>query len=133
MACEKQSSPHTTVISQKSAPPLSSLCTDWQKEAISLGESSEKLKANSGLYYFLALKCAHEKAFLLAGGTDSAEIIADAVADLCQVEISQWQGRVSGFNDRADADTANGFRKAATLEVLRARAGHCPTPKETSN
>jgi len=85
------------------------------------------------MYYFFAARCVHEKAFILAAGTDTAETISDTVTDLCQVDIFKWQGKAASFSDQADQSTAMLFKKAAILEVLRARAGHCPAPKETSN
>jgi hypothetical protein len=132
-ACEKQEAPRAVTTAPKPAPP-SALCTDWLKDAMSLGKAEEAAgKSEVGMYYFFAARCVHEKAFLLATGTDTAETISGAATDLCQGEILQWEGRASGFNDQADASTASGSKKLAVLEVLRARAGHCPAPKETSN
>jgi hypothetical protein len=132
-ACEKQDAPRAVTIASKPAPP-SPLCSDWQKEAESFGKMEESTgKPDVGLYYFLAARCVHEKAFLLAAGTDSAETISDGVTYLCQGDILIFQGKTSGFNDQADQSIAALFKKNATLEVLRARAGRCPAPKETSN
>jgi hypothetical protein len=132
-ACEKQDAPRTVTTVSKPAPP-SPLCGDWQKEAISFGKMEESTgKSDAGLYYFLAARCVHEKAFLLAVGTDTAETISDGATYLCQGEILEFQGKTSGFNEQADQSIAALFKKTAIVEVLRARAGRCPAPKETSN
>ena len=91
--------------------------------------------------------CLHRWAYSLAGGRDSAEVVADATAAACGAALGRWneaalaqQGGAqpnalsltSGQPTNALAEHAAFVHGRALFYVVQARAGRCAPPSATN-
>ena len=91
--------------------------------------------------------CLHRWAYSLAGGRDSAEVVADATAAACGAALGRWnetalsqQGGAqpnalsltSGQPTNALAEHAAFVHGRALFYVVQARAGRCAAPPATN-
>src|ERR1700679_42627 len=113
----------------------SPLCSAYERDRPSLVKME-----SSHPQIIAALDGAHKNAFWLAPGSDSAETIATSVASQeCQLEIAEWTIAAEKLDSVSSSEAvgeriSQGFKDDVVMEVLRARAGHCPAPNaEKSN
>jgi hypothetical protein len=102
---------------------MSPLCSEYSRERRDKSPEMQRVYA--------VMDCAHDKAAALASGTDSADTIASAVADLCASEISlsvaqDFRKHPSTDREELEKSTRKEAISQARIEVLRQRAGHCP-------
>jgi hypothetical protein len=107
-------------------PPLSPLCGQYDREKVKTVPADMRAVA-------AAEDCAHHTAAALAGGSDSADVIAAGVMDACSSEIATWveqatQKSPSDPRDQVARSVRYEVLTQARLEILRHRAGHCPAP-----